>query len=187
MNQNEKSSIILNTFRDLCIQVGLDQFSMKKLSQSCGIPMGSIYNIFNSRTEIFNETYKMCFITIYAGLMTNNHFTVDELRIRIKLFIDNCINNKNDFTFFDTYAFHPLNNLKIVYDENHKLGDTSIGALMKDQIIYDMKPHLMMNIILGIVSKSLKYLFHFGLSMTEGDKDNLVEATIRAIVLSKKD
>jgi AcrR family transcriptional regulator len=183
MDLNQKKKIIIKTFRDLCIQYGIDHFSMQTLSDSCGFPIGTIYNIFENRTEIFRGTLRYCYNVIYEGLSTYDHFTVEALKIKLHLYINNALNNKNDFLFFDSFECHPLNQSKQYFDEFTMLGDSSIGALMENNTFFKMSPYLIITIMVGIVSKSIKYIICNNIKISEENINNLIQAIIRATVI----
>lgn len=152
------------------------------MSDSCGFPIGTIYNIFENRSAIFRETINYCNDVIYEGLKTEDHFTIDELRVRLKVFIINCVQNQSDFLFIDEFEYHPLNSNRHHYDENFKLGDESIESLTKKEILFNMSPYLTMTLIIGGISKSIKYAISNHINVTNKDINDLIEAIMRSVV-----
>lgn len=181
-NTSDKLELVMDTVRDLILEVGIDGISMGKIAKKANVPVGNLYYWFENKTDLINKTYVRSRDRLVPHIReVDRTHIVEGLKEYLRVYIEYSINNHKDHMLVVNLSLSPIIKHEAKLSADVYFGDIKLSDLMEAGLLKKMDPEMASLAVVGIVNKILTYKLLLKSPLSEKEKEDLVSLCWDAI------
>lgn len=178
----------IDSAKELLINEGVPNVSVRKVGEAAGYSYATIYNYFNNLDHLLwhvGMDFIQDIIKIYEDCATKEQYTLEDVNLFLRKYIDYYLSKPNVFKFFffyQTKASYNTLNEEITRPSLEKIQISILENLAEQNIIKHEKVEIISSLIMNAVHGILLMYFSKKRKITEHEIHNKTEEMIQFLL-----